>query len=67
MNRPTLILACVATALSVTATAAFATPSCIPWELQPDGSYFRTCVDDQGRQYCESAKNGHISRVSCRS
>lgn len=41
-------------------------PSCSEWMKQSDGSSWRTCVDDQGRQYCEVEKNGRISRVSCR-
>jgi hypothetical protein len=52
--------------LSFTATFAVAAPSCTNWMKQPDGSQWRTCVDDKGKQYCESAKNGQISRVSCR-
>ena len=42
-----------------------AVPSCTGWMKQTDGSYFRTCVDDKGTQYCESKKNGRISRVRC--
>lgn len=34
---------------------------------QPDGTLWRTCVDDAGRQYCESCSNGVCSRVSCSS
>lgn len=44
---------------------ALGAPSCTNWMLQPDGSYFRTCVDDQGRQYCERMYNNYITRVSC--
>jgi len=52
-------------ALFLTSTPALAEPSCTKWMLQTDGSYFRTCVDDQGKQYCESSKDGKVSRVSC--
>jgi hypothetical protein len=41
-------------------------PSCSNWMKQADGSSWRTCVDDNGRQYCEVEKNGYISRVSCK-
>jgi hypothetical protein len=48
---------------------ALATPaledSCSKWMKQEDGSYWRTCVDANGRQYCEVSKNGHVSRVKC--
>ena len=42
-----------------------AAPSCTAWMKQPDGSEWRTCVDDKGKQYCQSNKNGHISKVDC--
>ncbi len=32
---------------------------------QPDGTVWRTCVDDAGNRYCESCSNGVCSRVSC--
>ena len=56
----------LAALLALGSTPALAEPSCTNWMLQSDGSYFRTCVDDQGRQYCESSKNGQVSRVSCK-
>lgn len=46
--------------------AAYAAPSCTDWVRQSDGSYFRTCVDDNGKQYCEELKDRSISRVSCK-
>lgn len=55
-----------AVVLSFTALAAAAAPSCTNWMRQSDGSQWRTCVDDKGQQYCESAKDGRISRVSCK-
>jgi hypothetical protein len=58
-------LACLAGASSKS-TAASATPSCSNWLKQNDGSYWRECVDDSGRTYCEVSKNGTVSRVSCR-
>lgn len=42
-----------------------AEPSCTKWMPQADGSSFRTCVGDDGKQYCESSRNGTVSRVSC--
>lgn len=41
---------------------------CTAWMKQDDGSSWRTCVDSRysgGKQYCESARNGHVDRVSC--
>jgi len=32
---------------------------------QPDGSTWRTCVGDDGKQYCEQCKNTSCSRVVC--
>jgi hypothetical protein len=44
----------------------FAVPSCTDWTLQTDGTYWRTCVDDQGRQYCEQTVDKKtITRVKC--
>jgi hypothetical protein len=53
-------------AVILAASFALAVPSCTNWMLQTDGSYFRTCVDDNGNQYCEQSKNGTVSRVSCK-
>ena len=61
-----LSVAILMTTLVGTGTAALAAPSCTNWLPQSDGSQWRTCVGDDGRQYCESAKNGQVSRVSCR-
>ena len=44
----------------------FAVPVCTDWTLQADGTYFRTCVDDQGRQYCEQTVDKKtVTRVKC--
>jgi len=64
-NRGFLRVVC-AVMLSFTGTIAAAAPSCTNWMKQPDGSQWRTCVDDKGQQYCESAKDGRVSRVSCK-
>ena len=53
-------------ALALMGTVALAAPSCTGWMKQADGSYWRTCVDDRGRQYCQRMWKGHISRVACR-
>lgn len=53
-------------ALSASSPMALAEPSCTNWITQSDGSQWRTCVGDDGKQYCEVAKDGHISRVSCK-
>lgn len=45
---------------------ALAEPSCTTWLKQPDGTEFRTCVNDAGKQYCEQKnKDGTISAVKC--
>jgi hypothetical protein len=66
MKKPKFWVVCAFAALSLIGTVALAAPSCTGWMKQPDGSYWRTCVDDKGRQYCEQSKNGRVSRVSCR-
>jgi len=40
----------VSAILSLTASFAAAAPSCTNWMKQPDGSQWRTCVDDKGKQ-----------------
>jgi len=37
------------------------------WMWQPDGSYWRTGVDDSGTQHCQTkpSENAPISDVSC--
>jgi len=52
------------TLLSLSSPAA-AVPSCTVWMAQSDGSEWRTCVDDNGNQYCERKYNGYITRVAC--
>lgn len=61
-----LMTAIVAALLSTSVTVAYAAPSCSNWMRQSDGSSWRICVGDNGRQYCEQSKNGHISRISCK-
>ena len=57
-----IVLALAAMALSSSAVAA---PQCTDWLQQSDGSFWRTCVDDNGRQYCERMYNNYITRVAC--
>ncbi len=64
MNRR-FWLVVAAAVLSGNAPTASAAPSCTNWMRQPDGSSWRTCVDDKGRQYCQQSKKGHVSRVKC--
>ncbi len=45
-------------------TLTLAEASCVD-APQPDGSIWRTCVDDNGRMYCESCRDKVCSRVSC--
>jgi len=62
-----LLLACLFGTLSLGTPLAFAEPdSCSNWLRQNDGSYWRMCVDSQGRTYCEVSQNGTITRVACR-
>ena len=63
MNRYHLALA-VSLAVAAFARAA---DSCTPWTLQPDGGYFRTCVTDAGKQYCQSIPKGSktVNTVPC--
>lgn len=58
-------LATIALMLLSFSAPAMAAPSCTNWMPQPDGSEWRTCVDDQGRQYCERKYNGYITRIAC--
>ena len=47
-------------------TEAVAAPSCSTWNRQPNGCDWRTCVDDNGSQYCvESCPGQGVSRVRC--
>ena len=52
-------------AVSFSSTAALA-DNCT-WAPQPDGTNWGTCVDDNGRMYCQScpADGGACSVVSC--
>jgi hypothetical protein len=60
------LLALVAASLFGIGAMALAAPSCTGWMKQNDGSYWRTCVDDKGRQYCQRSYRNHVSNVSCR-
>lgn len=66
MKFNVVLLALVAGTILVAGTGASAAPSCTGWMKQNDGTHWRTCVGDNGKQYCEqAAKNGKISRVKC--
>jgi hypothetical protein len=60
-----LCFAVVLVAAAVSSGAAFA-DNCT-WAPQPDGSNRGTCVDDNGKMYCQScpAGGGACSVVSC--
>lgn len=66
MKRQLVLRATAVILLFGSAVVAFGGESCTGWMQQPDGSSWRTCVDDNGTQYCEESRNGVISRVSCR-
>lgn len=57
--------AAVFAAVAALSTAALA-DNCT-WSDQPDGSTWGTCVDDNGKMYCQScpAGGGACSVVSC--
>ena len=61
-----LMLACAMAAGVTKSPAVFPEDSCTKWMKQDDGSYWRTCVDDKGTQYCEVSRDGKVTRVSCR-
>ena len=42
-----------------------AAPSCTEWMKQDNGCEWRTCVGDDGKQYCEEKCGDTISRVKC--
>jgi hypothetical protein len=44
-----------------------ASDSCTNWVKQDNGCYWRECVDNNGRQYCEElCGNGPARRVPCK-
>jgi hypothetical protein len=54
--------------LLLTGVSALAADSCSVWMKQADGTFWRSCVDDKGQQYCQTAdSNGNnVTRVSCK-
>ena len=42
-----------------------AAASCGPWIPQTNGTAWRICVDDQGRQFCQVQRNGGIKQIRC--
>jgi hypothetical protein len=65
MKRFYQIVLVPAAALVLSLNVAMAVDSCSAWMKQPDGSYWRTCVTDQGRQYCQISVNNTVTTVSC--
>jgi hypothetical protein len=61
-----LVVSVCFVAIAFNSTIVSAVPSCTNWMIQTDGSYWRTCVGDDGKQYCEQSKNGTVSRVACK-
>jgi len=68
MKSNKVILVPVVALLLLTGISALAVDSCSNWMKQANGTHWRTCVDDKGHQYCETADaNGkNVSRVSCK-
>lgn len=63
--KPTYLVM-LAMVLGATSELSIGAPNCTDWMLQPNGRYFRTCVGDDGKQYCEQTVDKKtISRVSC--
>jgi len=44
-----------AAAVALTATPSLAMPSCTVWMWQPDGTFWRQCVNDDGSRHCYQA------------
>jgi hypothetical protein len=64
MNYRNLILAGVVVALSVNSTTALA-DNCIAWIKQADGSYWQSCVGNDGKRYCWLCPANHRSYADC--
>lgn len=61
-----IAMLCLAVTSGFASPPAVADDSCTEWSRQDDGTYFRTCVDQDGHQYCQQDDGqGHITRVSC--
>ena len=56
----------IVVAAAFAAGAARAEDSCTNWLPQTDGSYWRTCVDEHGAQYCQQKVGNNITRVACK-
>jgi hypothetical protein len=65
MKRFYEIAIVVSAAFVLALNVAMAVDSCQDWVKQTDGSYWRTCVDDKGRQYCQTSVNNKVTTVSC--
>jgi hypothetical protein len=54
--------------LTLAGISALAADSCSVWMKQADGTFWRTCVDDNGHQYCQTAdSNGkNVTKVACK-
>ena len=66
MKLRTALLLLVSVTLLIGGTVARAVPSCTDWMAQPSGVSWRTCVDDNGKQYCqEKDKKGKVTKVKC--
>jgi uncharacterized membrane protein len=60
-----LTAALLAAAISVPASMALAAPSCSNWLQQTDKSYWRLCVGDDGKNFCEYCPANHRSYADC--
>ena len=73
MNKRIVAVACIVplmASVGVVPRIAFAADSCTEWMDQGDGTSWKECVDDDGKQTCYSVNNtpGSVARkVSCSS
>lgn len=65
MKRFCQMALAAAAAFVLAFNVAMAADSCSTWMKQADGSYWRTCVDNNGRQYCQVSVNNVITNVNC--
>jgi len=71
MNKRIVAVACIVplmASVGVVPRIAFAADSCTEWMDQGDGTSWKECVDDDGKQICYSVNNtpGSVARkVSC--
>jgi hypothetical protein len=68
MKSNKTILSLAIALLLLAGISTLAADSCSVWMKQADGTFWRTCVDDKGHQYCQTAdaQVKNITTVSCK-